>query len=67
MGTDLQLRNGKPLRFVFGEVCDPLPDFSAWGRMGSAGVEWGRNRGEGRGGRKLKEVAIVAELAGIDK
>jgi hypothetical protein len=41
MGTDLQLRNGKSVAFVFWGVYDPLPDFSAWGRMGSAGVEWG--------------------------
>jgi hypothetical protein len=29
-----QLRNGKPLRFVFWGFCDPLPDLSALGDIG---------------------------------
>ena len=44
---------------VLGQVCDPLPDLSAWGRMGSAGVKWGRNRGEGVGIEKF--VMLRAE------
>ena len=44
---------------VLGKACDPLPDLSAWGRMGSAGVEWGRNWGEGVGIEKF--VMLRAE------
>jgi hypothetical protein len=54
MGIDLQLRNGKSVAFVFCGSCGPLPMLSAWGHLGSARVEWGRNRGEGVGvARKL--------------
>ena len=47
---ELLNRNGQPLHFVFWGY-DPLHDLSAWGRMESSGVEWGRNREEGEGGR----------------
>lgn len=43
---------GESRVFVF-LACDPLHNVSAWGHLGSSGIEWGLNRGEGVAGEAV--------------
>jgi hypothetical protein len=53
--------------FCYFMGCDPQPNVSAWGHLGSAGVEWGRNGGEGVGWAKLRALRRLPKIGGLKR